>query len=253
LLARIKPIVLDVKASLTTGNGDALAGQAQVDGIDQAPPGWTSCGPTQPSLAGIRADQGSVVSTTGSATVVGVPPILIDPTVSDSTFSSFGDLSYTQLAAMASITLPSQNFANSIGPVVTNGQCDRTVTTNWGDGVNVNQPCSNYFPIIHITGNATINGVQGQGILLIDGDLSVQGGFQWFGVTIVQGKLTTAGGGGTPAHFWGATMVHDSVSFGTNAFSGQANINYSSCAMLKALDNTSNVTSMRSRSWVQLF
>jgi hypothetical protein len=253
LLARIKPIVLQIRASLTTGSSDALAGNASVNGTDQNPPGWTSCGPAQPTLAGVRSDQGTNVTTTGSATIIGTPPVMIDPSVNDSTFSQFGSTSYSQLASQASITLPGQNFSNSIGPVVTNGVCDMTVVTNWGDGQNPTAPCGNYYPIIHVTGSALINGVQGQGILLVDGNLTVNGSFQWFGVTIVQGSLSTAGGGSTDAHFWGATMVHDSVSFGTNTISGHANINYSSCALLAALNNTSKVTSLRTRSWVQLY
>ena len=134
-----------------------------------------------------------------------------------------------------------------------NGACNKAVLTNWGDGANPTQPCGGYFPIIHITGNATINGDQGQGILLVDGDLSVQGSFQWFGMTIIQGKLSTAGGGNTDAHFWGATMVHDSVNFGTNQLSGHANINYSSCALARSLDATGVVSPMRSLGWIQLF
>jgi len=106
---------------------------------------------------------------------------------------------------------------------------------------------------VHITGDAIINGVQGQGILLVDGSLSVEGGFQWFGITIIQGQLKTSGGGSTDAHFWGATMVHDSVSFGTNTLSGHANINYSQCAVLKVLNATQKGALMRSRSWVQLY
>src|SRR3989454_12548566 len=63
------------------------------------------------------------------------------------------------------------------------------------DGENPAGKCASYFPIVHILGSASINGVQGQGILLVDGSLDVQGGFQWFGITIVRGTLKTAGGG----------------------------------------------------------
>jgi len=254
VLTRIKPLQVDIQASLTTGNSDQLAGQATVDGNDHVPPGWLTCGPPGPALAGVRSDKGTTVSTSGSASVLGSPPVLIDSTVSDTTFTKFGSVSYAQLVATANVTVAGQNFSNSIGPVLNGtGQCDLTVQTNWGDGVNPLGPCGTYFPIVHITGDATINGLQGQGILLVDGSLSVQGGFQWFGITIIQGELKTSGGGSTDAHFWGATMVHDSVSFGTNTLSGHANINYSQCAVLKVLNATAKGALMRSRSWVQLY
>src|SRR5260370_35493305 len=134
------------------------------------------------------------------------------------------------------------------------GACSQPVLTNWGDPLNPTAPCGNYMPIIHITGSATINGQQGQGILLVDGNLSVYGGFQFYGITIVKGSLITAGGASNPAHFWGATLVQDSVSLGsTNSISGNANLLYSSFAVQKALGMTPLATLMRSRSWVPLF
>src|SRR5207249_2654086 len=83
---------------------------------------------------------------------------------------------------------------------------------------------------------AQINGQEGQGILLINGGLSVQGGFQFYGITIVKGSVKTAGGGGTPAHFWGSLMAQDTVSFAdtVNNFTGGATMLYSKCAIIKA-------------------
>jgi len=253
MLTTIRTLQMDIKASLTSGRGDALSGIAVIDGYDHTPTGWTTCGPLDSAKAGIRTDTSMSITTGGSSQVTGMPAVMHDPNVTDSTFSKYGDVNYSQLAARAQVTLPGQNFSNSIGPVVTGGTCDKTVVTNWGDGTNPGQPCANYFPIVHITGNATINGVQGQGILLVDGSLSVQGGFQWFGITIVRGTLSTAGGGATDAHFWGTTMVQDSVVVGSNTLTGHANILYSKCAILKALDATGIAAMMRSRSWVQLF
>jgi len=64
--------------------------------------------------------------------------------------------------------------------------------------------CGSYFPVIHITGNgAVINGRKGRGSCSWTGSLSVQGGFQFYGIVIIKGSLKTSGGGGTPAHFWG--------------------------------------------------
>ncbi len=253
LLASVRTLELDIQASLTTAANDKVGGNASIDGTDHVPPSWTGCGALKAPLAGIRSGTGDTVSTSGNGTIVGLPPVKVDPTMGDSTFSKYGDVTYSQLAARATLTLPGQNFSNSIGPVVANGQCAQTVVTNWGDGANPSQPCGSYFPIIHLTGTSTINGVQGQGILLVDGDLNVQGAFQWFGVTIIKGSLNTAGGGSTDAHFWGATMVQDSVHLGDNTITGHANVNYSSCALLRALQATGVVVPMRSRSWVQLF
>jgi hypothetical protein len=256
LLARIKPLQIDVQASLTTGRGDIVTGNARIIGFDTIPPGWPDCGPLDAPKAGIRADTGTTVTQQGSTEIQGMPAVKTDAAVTDSTFSKYGDVNYTQLAQRANIDLPGGNFSTSIAPVVTNGVCDRSEPYNWGDGLNRNQPCSTYFPIVHIRGDATINGQQGQGILLIDGSLNVQGGFQWFGITIIKGKLRTAGGGAgaaSAAHFWGTVMAQDSVVVEDNQISGNANLRYSKCAILKALDATGVVSLMRSRGWVQLY
>jgi hypothetical protein len=254
LIARIRTLQFETPAALTTGNGDAVGGNSVINGTDQSPAGWPACGPLDSTRAGIRASSGNPVTISGKATVIGTPPVLIDTSVHPSSFTTFGGTSYSQLAAQATITLPVQNFATLIQPVVTSGQCDHSVQTNWGDGLNPTQPCGTYFPIVHITGAGTtiINGQQGQGILLVDGNLSVQGGFQWFGITIIQGSLKTAGGGSSVAHFFGATLVRDSVAVGT-IVTGSANILYSTCAIVRALEMTQPAALMRSRSWVALF
>ena len=256
LLARIRPLNLNAQASLTAGGGIVAAGNASIDGNDHVPTGWAGCPPLDAAKAGIRIEDSATVSASGHPTILGNPPVLKDPTLTDSSFSHYGDVTYLELAASANINLPAQNFSNSIGPVVTNGACDYSVLTNWGSPTTPTGPCGSYFPIIHITGNgAVINGLEGQGVLLVDGSLSVQGGFQFFGVVIIKGSLKTAGGGGTPAHFWGTVETQDTVAFTdtTTNISGSANLLYSKCAILKALNHTGFGTMMRSRGWVQLY
>lgn len=249
MLARIAPVDFGIHASLTTQGGVSLAGNADVNGADQIPTGWTNCDPPGPVQAGIR-DPGANVGTTGNGSVQGNPPVVNDPTVNNNTFTTFGGATYAQLAARATITLPSGNY--STAPVVTNGACDRTVLTNWGDGENPLGACGTYFPIIHVTGDITLNGVQGQGILLVDGTLYVQGSYQFFGIAIMQNDIKTAGGGTTDAHFWGGVMAKN-ADLSTQSLSGHATLNYSSCTILSALQATSPISMMRSRGWIQLY
>jgi hypothetical protein len=140
----------------------------------------------------------------------------------------------------------------NIDPVVTNGVCDQSVVTNWGDPHNPNSACGSYFPIIHVTGDLNVNNTQGQGILLVDGDMKVNGSFDFFGVVIIQGDLITAGGGNADAHFWGGVMARN-ADLSTQSISGHATLNYSSCAIVAALQASSPISMMRSRGWVQLY
>ncbi len=256
LIARIRPLAINIQAAVTSGGTNLVAGNVTIAGNDSAPDGWAGCPPKDSTKAGIRMQVGDSITKSGNARITGQPPVIHDPTLKDSAFSVYGDVTFTQLAAMATIPLTGQNFSNGIGPAVRpDGSCDYAVQTNWGSPTNPAGPCGNYFPIIYINGDATINGQEGQGILLVNGDLSVQGGFQFYGITIVKGSVKTSGGGGTPAHFWGSLMAQDTVQFAdtVNNFTGGATMLYSKCAILKALDKTGTATMLTSRGWVQLF
>ena len=137
-------------------------------------------------------------------------------------------------------------------PNVSGTTCVTSDPLNWGDGMNPTQPCGHYFPIIHIAGSATLNGDQGQGILLVDGDLQVQGSYIFYGIVLVQGKLQTAGGGSTDAHFYGAVMANN-VDLELNSLAGNATLQYSKCAITNAMEGTQSVSAIRSRGWIQLF
>jgi len=250
LLARIKPLEMDIQASLTTQGDVVLKGTSKVDGFDQLPPGWTDCDAAGAPAAGIRVDSGTV-TVQGAATVAGIPPVRNDTAVNQSTFTQYGDVSYADLAARATITLPGGTYKTA--PTLNGlGACDKANLTNWGDGINHASPCGTYFPIIHITGSAVLNGVQGQGILMIDGDLSVQGSYEFFGITIVSGSLSTSGGGATDAHFWGSVMAQN-VNLELQGVSGKATLSYSKCAIIQALQMTGTVVPLVSRGWAQLF
>lgn len=252
LLTRVMPLQMNIQASLTTQGGANLTGNAAVDGHDHTPPGWVDCDAVDSSKAGIRVN--GPVTTSGNAVVDGDPPVMQDQNLKDSTFTQYGDVSYSQLAARATVVVQPQNIKTQPS-LNANGTCNKADFRNWGDGINPNGPCGNYFPIIYVPGaNGTtiLNGVQGQGILLVDGNLEVQGSYEFFGIVIVRGSLKTSGGGATDAHFWGTVMAQN-VDLELQNLSGKATLNYSKCAILQALQMSQPVAPMVSRGWTQLF
>jgi hypothetical protein len=251
LIARLAPINFNIKASLTTKGNVSVQGNAVVNGIDQDPTAWppASCDAPLQNQAGVRVDSGTV-TTGGNGMVGGSPPVVNDPALSDTSFTNFGGSTYAELAARANITLGSGNYKTA--PAFSGATCDKTVLTNWGDGLTPTSACGGYFPIIHITGSATLNGDQGQGILLVDGNLDVQGSYEFFGIVIIQGELKTSGGGTSEAHFWGGMMAKNAT-LDTQNISGKATLSYSSCSILATLQATSQAAMMRSRGWVQLY
>ncbi|OLC03187.1 MAG: hypothetical protein AUH46_05795 [Gemmatimonadetes bacterium 13_1_40CM_70_15] len=255
-LVRIRTLDLKIGAALTTRGGVSLKGNALVNGRDTVPQGWNTSycdtlGDT--TKAGIRTTDTSQVSTQRAGQLDGNPPKTQDTSIHANTFTQFGDVSYASLAAAAGIQLSGGNYKTQ--PVVTGGVCDRSPLTqqlNWGDGMNPSLPCGNYFPIVHVAGDVTLNGDQGQGVLLVDGNLNIQGSYVFYGVVIVQGDIKTAGGGSTDAHFYGAVMANN-VDLTLNSLAGNATLQYSKCAITNALEGTMVVTPVRSRGWSQLY
>jgi len=80
----------------------------------------------------------------------------------------------------------------------------------------------------------------------------VQGSYEFYGITIVQGELSTAGGGSTIAHFWGGVLARN-ASIDVQNLAGTATLNYSSCAILTALQATGVAAPLRSRGWSVLY
>jgi len=250
---RIRLLDMGIGGALTTQGSIKLSGNAVVDGRDHVPTGWSAAncdtvGDT--TKAGVRAPDSVVVQTGSGAHLAGNPPFLKDTSVHASTFTQFGDITYDDLAASATLQLPGGTYKSN--PSTVGALCDKTDVQNWGDGMNPSAACGSYFPIVHIAGDATLNGDQGQGILLVDGDLSMQGAYEYYGIVIVKGSLKTAGGGSTEAHFWGAVMA-ENVDLELNSLSGDATLNYSKCAIIQALNMTGVIAPDRSRSWSLLF
>jgi hypothetical protein len=108
-------------------------------------------------------------------------------------------------------------------------------------------PCGNYFPIIYGRGNVTLTGTgQGQGILLIEGTFSNRGTFDFAGIVIVNGDADFRG---TMRNMGG--ILADT----TTSINGTADLEYSSCAVERAILENSNATRLiplRERGWIDI-
>jgi len=123
----------------------------------------------------------------------------------------------------------------------------------WGtpvEGFSQQDPLScNERNIVYFNTNQTyvkLNAfTSGCGILMVEGDLAVHGGFHWYGVVLVTGSITFTGGGGknvTGAMLAGGTVSADLVG-------GEANIVYCS----SAVRNQTQYMPLITLRWVELF
>lgn len=250
---KLRPLVIDVGAALTTQGDTKIGGSVNVDGTDQVPLGWNDCPIPSGPAAGVRLPDSSLVTyagdCSGGSCVSGGPPIQEDPTVGAETFFEYGDVDWEALTAMGNKQLTPGTY-NGVDPRLTaEGDCDVGAAKNWGAPLDNLSPCADYFPIIYVPGDISINGNSGQGLLLVEGDLRVQGSFEFFGVVIVKGHLITAGTGG---HFTGGVLAAN-AELDQSAVLGDARVNFSSCAVAKALASGASGAQLRSRGWMQMY
>ncbi len=87
---------------------------------------------------------------------------------------------------------------------------------------------------------------QGCGLLLVDGDLSVEGGFKWYGAVLATGSITFTGQQ-EGKNVTGAILAGDTVD--ADMVGGNANIIYCS----QAVNNQTDGLPLITLRWVELF
>jgi len=265
VLARTRFVELSPNAALTTRGNVTVKGSAQIRGEDQNPPGWGAdlCPDPLQNLPAVVTDVASpprTVTTQGSAVVSGSPQAHVqDPNLNAQSFVQFGDTSWADLTAMATIHLPAGNHNGMTPSFTASGACNYADALNWGDPANPAGACGAYFPIVHIAGNANLqsNG-RGQGILLVDGNLDLRGSFEYFGIIIVQGQFGVQGGG--PRVSGGVmsanlAILGDTLAGGAQSIVGSSIVRNSRCAVKRAVQSNgalSRLSPLAERGWVDV-
>lgn len=146
----------------------------------------------------------------------------------------------------ATVVLPAGMDRVTPGPTYSSRECYRADPGNWGDPARATTECGRYLPVVRALGDLEVDGGVGQGVLLVEGDLTLRGGAEFHGVILVGGKLTTAGLG---ARVIGAVQVNDPGGEGS-ALDGSAVFTYSPCAIGRALLPFGEPKLLAGRSWI---
>jgi hypothetical protein len=259
-LARMTIPEVEVDAAVE-GLGDVrVGGSSSVSGFDTNPDGWGSCTGPLADVPGVRASGN--VEENGTAQILGAPSPT-DPYVpNDTTVSAqgFTDV-YNALIGSVTKTLPAGNY-NNMAPDTTlvdpGSVCLRSDDNNWGEpgdpdfGPIITQ-CRSYMPVILFTGDTQINTGKGQGVLLVQGDLRIQGTFIFDGIILALGNIDFHGTGGTSSRIYGALFSANSADVGDLiSITGAPVITYSSCAIAAVLAAAGTGVPLARRGWVQI-
>ncbi len=251
-LVRLLSANIQVSAGLTALGDVLVGGNSTVSGNDATPSAWTSAGvscPTPGNVAGVRFN--GTLDQKGSAVITGSPAKQPDATL-DST-NIFGGTNFAKLKAMRTLTITGNVSGLAAAVTGSPAKCDISVLSNWGAPTVPTSPCFNYFPIVYHYGDLSISGSgEGQGILLVEGNLQVQGRVDFYGPVIVTGGVDVRGTGSDDVKFYGGIMAQN-VTLDDSRLTGNATVNYSSCAIKRALQGSAVPTALDERSWVQLY
>ncbi len=243
------------KGAITAAGNVKINGSAVVDGRDTDPQGWTQCtdiadGGTVPAIvvppgASVQYGQNNVPST---------PAVQYDPAAADSnTYVRYGSESWNSLKANADINLPGGQYGTDILPVGTATTCDTGNQLNWGEPwrPSLVAGCQNYFPIIYSDASLHINGTgRGQGILLVNGDLVINGQFEWFGLIVVRDDISKSNG---TAKVMGAVYAANLQLNDPTWVNGNQDIFYSKCAVESSLRGSAILVRVKQRGWAQVY
>jgi hypothetical protein len=236
-----------------------VGGSSIVDGRDKAPANWKGCGPAN-NVAGVAmSDTLSQVQLPGCTVakncVEGNPKFVQTSEAADTaTYFQYGNATYASLAATATVVIPGGTTFASVNPVVTGGLCDKSIKTNWGDPSRLLPAgaCEGYMPVINVTGDLLVSGGKGQGMLLVDGNLKLTGGFTFYGPIIVRGTFQAYGSG---AKVYGTVMAAnvDIDDQTPNTVIGNSGIYYSSCALQTVFAANAPLIPAKQRAWTTMF
>jgi PilX N-terminal len=250
MLIRLKPLAFNINAALKTQGALKIGGSSYINGQDTPPSNWADCPDTVASLPGIRVPDPTEITTAGCGSyscVDGNPKVQKDTTITQASLTTVGDIPFDSLEQFANKFITT---GGTVQPSLNgDGTCNTGDLYNWGDPLVPTAPCGSYFPIIWASGGVHLTGNYGQGVLIVDGDLTVTGGFEFYGPVLIKGTLNTQGTGG---HFNGGVIAAN-INLDQSDVLGNAVINFSSCALMKALTHSATVSTVSQRSWVNLY
>lgn len=227
---------LEHRGPLALGADASLSGSAVAVPPDEWDP--ATCSPLGPAIDSLFP--------TGALPASGLlPPPVPRPTGSpgfppDTSVARLGPLGFSHLLSLAD-RMPSGGVTPVPDPV---GPCRSGSPLNWGAPTDPAAPCHSFFPLIAVDATLIMAGGEGQGVLVVRGDLELRGDAVFFGVVLVEGTLTLAG----DSRIVGLTRAG-----GGAVLKDRARVDGSACVALRAFQEASSLrwgVPVPGRSWL---
>ena len=251
LLVRLAYPSITPGGTIVTAGNITVQGSADITGNNTNPAGWTQCA----NITG--KDTFAIAYAVGKTANIQKPQLVVggvnqSAAAADSnTYVRYGTETWNTLTANADITVNGGTWQPE--PTLTGTACNYGDNTNWGEpsrAAGYIAACKDYFPIIYSSSSLSLSKGRGQGILLVNGDIKLNGNFQWYGLIIARDDINK--GNGT-FDLWGSVMSRNADVSDDNTINGNSSFKWSKCAVESALRGSAILTRAKQRSWVQLF
>lgn len=243
LLVALAPSVPLPAAALTLGGDAALHGAAVASGRDTIPPGWACEAADTLAVAGVAHAPAAVVSVAAGA-AVGEPAVRADTAAADAARYVHPEPALPALVA-ANPLRPPPTVAPTIAPHDDGAACRGGPATpwSWGDPRRPS-PCAAQLPLVRVAGDLRRPRGAGQGVLVVDGDLELAGGFTFVGVVVVRGRIVARG----PDDLIVGALLAGGAAGAPHDLAG-VRVRWASCVVRQALAAAGVVRPLRDRAW----
>lgn len=245
LVALHAPVVARLGAA-TARARITVADSSRISGLDATA---TDCAPPESTIAAlVVADTSAadIARCTSSPCLVGTPPIRIAPEAeSVETYEQFGQVDRSFLSKIGTL-IPEGSVLSPTPIIDSHGECDARAPGNFGDPLRVlgaDSPCKSFFALGHAQGDLRLVGGTGQGMLVVDGDLTLKSAARFDGVIIARGSVWLESG----------SQVMGIVLAANIALEGGSIVQYSSCAIDRALVVGARPVPQPGQSWTEMF
>jgi len=223
ILARPGPM-LRLPAALVSSGPVEIGPNGSVDGFDASPEGW-DCPAGQDTAAGILMGDSALlhVAECGASDCVrGSPAVRVDSEIRGAGVPVLGEAGWAALLLRA----------DTIGS---------------GDGTSGGAGDS--LPIVFVPGNLVLTGARSQGVLLVEGDVSLEEGSVFVGLVVARGRLTIGELGG---RIVGAAVVAGAA-LGASSGGSSAAVVHSGCVVRRVISVIAGAHPLAERSWAAIY
>lgn len=241
-LVRADKLEMPYKSAMTVYGKLAAQGNSLISGYDEC---------TSDVVTGVMAVSDTLVSggDANKERIIGDPKVLGDPLLLPTVEEKVDIdalIAQSTVQASGAKDIAASTIELSSGEEV----CNKDDPNNFGAPDDPTHPCHDYFPVIHAPGNLQLNTGDGQGILIVDGDLELAGHVNFSGIVIVKGSFRIRGTGQGTGKISGTVIALGDGEIDTESTTiGDAQVSYDSCKIAQALGSLA-VRPFGQRAWI---